>query len=61
MKYDYGGKFKYGNFFELCTERKQALTMITLMSPVGTVLEESLRFAMNGLFELRVSSIIFYP
>ena len=28
------------------------LTMITLMSPVGTVLEESLRFAMNGLFEL---------
>ena len=28
------------------------LTMITLMSPVGTVLQESLRLAMNGLFEL---------
>ena len=28
------------------------LTMTTLMSPVGTVLQESLRFAVNGLFEL---------
>ena len=28
------------------------LTMTTLMSPIGTVLEKSLRFGVDGLFEL---------